>query len=133
MLYAANGRPPFGDGSGPDLFYRVVHGESDFGQLTDDDPELTALLRRCFAKDPADRPTAADLVELTEERATGAVWPVAVANASASAPRSPLRQGVGRGRTRLGSVRVLYSRQRQPDRPRSSVWPGTGRERLEAA
>ncbi|MFF7443030.1 hypothetical protein [Streptomyces sp. NPDC008122] len=29
-------------------------------------------------KDPADRPAAADLVELTEERATGAVWPAAV-------------------------------------------------------
>ncbi|MFI9207875.1 hypothetical protein ACIGW7_06985 [Streptomyces sp. NPDC053253] len=52
-LYAANG---VGDGSGPDLLYRVVHGEPDFGQLTDADPELTALLRRCFAKDPADRP-----------------------------------------------------------------------------
>ncbi|MFE7586973.1 hypothetical protein ACFU5Y_36040 [Streptomyces gardneri] len=78
MLYAANGRPPFGDGPGPDLLYRVVHGKPDYGQLTEADPELTALLRRCFAKDPADRPTAADLTELTEERATGAAWPVDV-------------------------------------------------------
>ncbi|MFJ7956091.1 protein kinase [Streptomyces sp. NPDC096319] len=79
LLYAANGRPPFGDGSGPDLLYRVVHGEPDFGRLTEGDPELAELVRKCLAKDPADRPTAEELVALTEERAAGAVWPEAVA------------------------------------------------------
>ncbi|MFI1654057.1 protein kinase [Streptomyces sp. NPDC020472] len=79
LLYAANGRPPFGDGSGPDLLYRVVHGEPDFGRLTEGDPELAELVRRCLAKDPADRPTADELVGLTEEHAAGAVWPAAVA------------------------------------------------------
>ncbi|MCZ0980775.1 protein kinase [Streptomyces diastatochromogenes] len=67
LLYAANGRPPFGDGSGPDLLYRVVHGEPDFGRLTDGDPALAELVRKCLAKDPADRPTAEELVALTEE------------------------------------------------------------------
>ncbi|MER8231230.1 protein kinase [Streptomyces sp. NPDC094049] len=79
VLYAANGRPPFGDGSGPGLLYRVVHGEPDFGGLTEADPELTALVRTCFAKDPADRPTAAELAGLTAGRAEDAVWPAAVA------------------------------------------------------
>ncbi|MFI1715334.1 protein kinase [Streptomyces litmocidini] len=79
LLYAANGRPPFGDGSGPDLLYRVVHGEPDFGRLTEGDPELAELVRRCLAKDPADRPTADELVGLAEEGAAGAVWPAAVA------------------------------------------------------
>ncbi|WP_405856470.1 protein kinase [Streptomyces sp. NBC_00090] len=79
LLYAANGRPPFGDGSGPDLLYRVVHGEPDFGRLTEDDPELAALVRTCFAKDPADRPTAAELVDRADERAAGATWPGVVA------------------------------------------------------
>ncbi|MEU3481104.1 protein kinase [Streptomyces sp. NPDC033754] len=79
LLYAANGRPPFGDGSGPDLLYRVVHGEPDFGKLTETDPELAALVRTCFAKDPAERPTAAELVERAEEGAAGAAWPAAVA------------------------------------------------------
>ncbi|MFB7591233.1 protein kinase [Streptomyces sp. NPDC056169] len=79
LLYAANGRPPFGDGSGPDLLYRVVHGEPDFGRLTETDPELAALVRTCFAKDPADRPTAAELVERATEGAAGAAWPTAVA------------------------------------------------------
>ncbi|RSS50632.1 protein kinase domain-containing protein [Streptomyces sp. WAC01280] len=79
LLYAANGRPPFGDGSGPDLLYRVVHGEPDFGKLAETDPELAALVRTCFAKDPADRPTAAELVERAEEGAAGAAWPTAIA------------------------------------------------------
>ncbi|WP_406061059.1 protein kinase [Streptomyces sp. NBC_01077] len=78
LLYAANGRPPFGDGSGPDLLYRVVHAEPEFGQLTETDPELAALIRTCLAKDPADRPTAAELVERTTENALGALWPAAV-------------------------------------------------------
>ncbi|WP_369145837.1 protein kinase [Streptomyces sp. R44] len=79
LLYAANGRPPFGDGSGPDLLYRVVHGEPDFGRLTEGDPELAELVRKCLAKDPADRPTAEELVALADEHAAGAVWPAAVA------------------------------------------------------
>ncbi|MGW5774988.1 protein kinase domain-containing protein [Streptomyces sp. NPDC003863] len=79
LLYAANGRPPFGDGSGPDLLYRVVHGEPDFGRLTEGDPAFAELVRKCLAKDPADRPTADELVALTEEGAAGAVWPAAVA------------------------------------------------------
>ncbi|MER5204965.1 protein kinase [Streptomyces sp. NPDC002825] len=79
LLYAANGRPPFGDGSGPDLLYRVVHGEPVFGRLTEGDPELAELVRKCLAKDPADRPTADELVALTDEHAAGAVWPAAVA------------------------------------------------------
>ncbi|MBX9423616.1 protein kinase [Streptomyces lateritius] len=79
LLYAANGRPPFGDGSGPGLLYRVVHGEPDFGRLAETEPELAELVRKCFAKDPADRPTADELVGLAEERATGAGWPASVA------------------------------------------------------
>ncbi|MFH9722966.1 protein kinase [Streptomyces sp. NPDC017254] len=78
LLYAANGRPPFGDGSGPDLLYRVVHAEPEFGKLAETEPELAALIRTCLAKDPADRPTAAELVERTTERAAGAHWPSAV-------------------------------------------------------
>ncbi|MFE5660036.1 protein kinase [Streptomyces sp. NPDC056431] len=78
LLYAANGRPPFGDGSGPDLLYRVVHAEPEFGRLTETEPELADLIRTCLAKDPADRPTAAELVKRTSERAAGALWPSSV-------------------------------------------------------
>ncbi|WP_395362382.1 protein kinase [Streptomyces sp. YH02] len=94
LLYAANGRPPFGEGSGPDLLYRVVHAEPEFGRLTETEPELADLIRTCLAKAPADRPTAAELVERATEhaaehiaegatehatdRAAGALWPSAV-------------------------------------------------------
>ncbi|MFF5501184.1 protein kinase [Streptomyces roseolus] len=78
VLYAANGRPPFGDGSGHDLLYRVVHGEPDFGRLPETDPDLADLVRTCLAKDPADRPTATELVGHADARAAGVAWPEAV-------------------------------------------------------
>ncbi|MFF2778145.1 protein kinase [Streptomyces sp. NPDC058052] len=79
VLYAANGRPPFGDGSGHDLLYRVVHGEPDFGRLTESDPDLADLVRTCLAKDPEDRPTATELVGHADARADGVAWPEPVA------------------------------------------------------
>ncbi len=79
VLYAANGRPPFGDGSGHDLLYRVVHGEPDFGRLAETDPDLADLVRTCLAKDPEDRPTATELVGHADARAAGVGWPEPVA------------------------------------------------------
>ncbi|MGW6551640.1 serine/threonine-protein kinase, partial [Streptomyces sp. NPDC055051] len=79
VLYAANGRPPFGDGSGHDLLYRVVHGEPDFGRLTETDPDLAELVRTCLAKDPEDRPSATELVGHADARAAGVAWPEPVA------------------------------------------------------
>ncbi|MFG2772057.1 protein kinase [Streptomyces sp. NPDC048350] len=78
LLYAAIGRPPFGDGSGPGLLYRVVHGEPDFGHLTETAPALAHLVRSCLAKDPAARPTAAEVVELTDDYVDDTPWPAAV-------------------------------------------------------
>ncbi|MFF4168699.1 protein kinase [Streptomyces sp. NPDC001744] len=78
LLYAANGRPPFGDGSGPGLLYRVVHSEPDVGRLAQDDPALAELVRKCLAKNPADRPTAEELAGLAAKGAEGATWPATV-------------------------------------------------------
>ncbi|MFB7592231.1 hypothetical protein [Streptomyces sp. NPDC056169] len=78
LLHEAPRERPDGQAAVVRDFYRVVHGEPDFGRLTEAGPELTALLRRCFAKDPADRPSAAELVKRAEERAAGASWPAAV-------------------------------------------------------
>ncbi|WP_326659064.1 serine/threonine-protein kinase [Streptomyces sp. NBC_00385] len=81
LLYAANGRPPFGDGSGLDLLYRIVHEAPDFGRLPDNDPELAGLLRSCLAKEAADRPTTDELFALAADRVPAAVsspWPPAV-------------------------------------------------------
>ncbi|MEW1903810.1 protein kinase [Streptomyces sp. NPDC086147] len=122
LLYAANGRPPFGDGSGPDLLYRVVHGEPDFGGLAEADPALAELVQKCFSKDPADRPTAAELVELTEERAAGAVWPDAVA------ARIGERAAFAAGAPTAEQLAELEAADPARDVPTASLTPQAGKE-----
>ncbi|MGW3951321.1 bifunctional serine/threonine-protein kinase/ABC transporter substrate-binding protein [Streptomyces sp. NPDC004752] len=78
LAYAATGRPPFGGGAVDALLYRTVHDEPDLDGL---DEELAAVLRRCLAKDPGDRPAPAELdAALVEDVPSGtADWlPVAV-------------------------------------------------------
>ncbi|RSS57733.1 serine/threonine-protein kinase, partial [Streptomyces sp. WAC06614] len=57
--YVAGGQAPFGSGSEPPVLYRVVHEHPD---LTRVPAELSALVARCLAKQPADRPTPAELI-----------------------------------------------------------------------
>ncbi|MGA5067052.1 bifunctional serine/threonine-protein kinase/ABC transporter substrate-binding protein [Streptomyces exfoliatus] len=73
LAYAATGRPPFGTGAVDALMYRTVHDEPD---LTGVPEGLLDLVRVCLAKDPAARPTAAEIgVRLTEDSpAGGADW-----------------------------------------------------------
>lgn len=80
LVYAATGRPPFGDGSGFDLLYRIVHSTPDLAAVRAVDPEFADLLTECLAKAPADRPTAADLVERVRGRDLPATlpWPASV-------------------------------------------------------
>ncbi|MFE6226776.1 serine/threonine-protein kinase [Streptomyces sp. NPDC057854] len=60
LAYAATGRSPFGtsDSGVHALMFRIAHDEPD---LTGVAPELTGLIRACLAKDPAARPTAAEI------------------------------------------------------------------------
>ncbi|SFC69868.1 serine/threonine-protein kinase [Streptomyces aidingensis] len=60
LAFAATGRGPFGSGSGPELLYRVVHHDPD---LTEVPERFAAVLRRCLAKDPVDRPEPAELAD----------------------------------------------------------------------
>ncbi|MFD0429576.1 protein kinase [Streptomyces zhihengii] len=99
LLYAANGRPPFGDGSGLELLYRIVHEEPDMGDLAEAVPGLAEIVTRCLAKAPADRPTAQELYDLAGDHtlpltpASPAPWPRQVAERiaerAAFAARSP--------------------------------------------
>ena len=59
LVYAATGRGPYGDGDVAALMYRVVHTSPELAGV----PEpLRPLAARCLALDPADRPTAAQLL-----------------------------------------------------------------------
>ncbi|MFH9136722.1 bifunctional serine/threonine-protein kinase/ABC transporter substrate-binding protein [Streptomyces sp. NPDC017524] len=65
LAYAATGRPPFGGGAVDALLYRTVHDAPDLDGI--DDAHLRAVLDRCLAKDPGERPTAAGLDSLIAE------------------------------------------------------------------
>ncbi|WP_189599680.1 serine/threonine-protein kinase [Streptomyces lateritius] len=62
LVYAATGRSPFGtaDSGVHATMFRIAHDEPDLTGLA---PELSGLVRACLAKDPAGRPSAAELVE----------------------------------------------------------------------
>ncbi|MHB9758437.1 serine/threonine-protein kinase [Streptomyces sp. BYX5S] len=60
LVYAATGRRAFDGGHVAAVQYEVVHGDP---QLQGIAPELTSLIAPCLAKDPAHRPTPAQIAE----------------------------------------------------------------------
>ncbi|KAF4407638.1 protein kinase domain-containing protein [Streptomyces lycii] len=60
LAYAAAGVGPFGSGASHAVNYRVVHEDPDLGGLP---PALADVVARCLAKDPAQRPAVAWLLE----------------------------------------------------------------------
>ena len=61
LVLAATGHSAFAGASAPQSLYNVVHTHPDLRFLP---PELRALAEPCLAKDPARRPTPAQLLEL---------------------------------------------------------------------
>ncbi|MFC8915502.1 protein kinase [Streptomyces sp. NPDC057116] len=59
LVHAATGRGPFDSNSPYIVAYQVVHNEPDLAGVPED---LVPLLKRCLAKDPAERPTADELM-----------------------------------------------------------------------
>ncbi|MFD4997797.1 serine/threonine-protein kinase [Streptomyces buecherae] len=61
-MYAATGRLPFGHGAPNQhaVMFRIVQSAPDLAAVEDD--ALRALIARCLAKSPTDRPTVADLL-----------------------------------------------------------------------
>jgi hypothetical protein len=61
VLAHAVGSRPFGLGPAEAIAYRVVHEEPDLGDL---DPQIRDVVAACLAKEPSERPTPAQLLEL---------------------------------------------------------------------
>ncbi|MFE9682564.1 PQQ-binding-like beta-propeller repeat protein [Streptomyces sp. NPDC006285] len=60
LAHAATGRGPFDSNSPYIVAYQVVHNEPDLEGVPDD---LVPLILRCLAKDPAERPSPAEVMD----------------------------------------------------------------------
>ncbi|MFC9468554.1 protein kinase domain-containing protein [Streptomyces coelicoflavus] len=69
LAYVAAGVGPFGGGASHAVNYRVVHEDPDLSALA---PALADVVARCLAKDPAERPTVAWLLDELGESSTAA-------------------------------------------------------------
>jgi outer membrane protein assembly factor BamB len=80
VYFAATGGNPFGTGHPAVMLYRIVHTEPDLDQVP---PGLRDLVAACLAKDPAQRPTPAELAAALMGAVPlgdpAAFWPPAVA------------------------------------------------------
>ncbi|MFK4066678.1 protein kinase [Streptomyces sp. NPDC029674] len=75
LTYAVTGRDPFGDGPMAAVLYRVSRAEAELDSVPD---ELRDILAACLARDPAERPGAAEVAERfvrLRDAATNAEWP----------------------------------------------------------
>ncbi|MEV8227828.1 PQQ-binding-like beta-propeller repeat protein [Streptomyces sp. NPDC079167] len=69
LAYAATGTTPLAEGPAEEAAERIAHGSAELGAVPDD---LRALIARCLAKDPDDRPGAGSAAaELALEGAAG--------------------------------------------------------------
>ncbi|MFJ2825844.1 serine/threonine-protein kinase [Streptomyces toxytricini] len=72
LAFSATRRSPFGAGSAAQLLYRVVHLDPDLVGVPDG---FASVVRSCLAKDPATRPTAAELYAIAGgSQEEGAYW-----------------------------------------------------------
>ena len=87
LAFAATGRPPFGEGASVAVLMAIIKREPDLEGV---DPARAALLHRLMAKDPDQRPTARDVLDLARAAQAGTLLDnpaaAAVARAAAGTP-----------------------------------------------
>ena len=71
VLAHAAGIRPFGVGPAEVIAYRVVHEEPDLSGL---DPEIRGVIAACLAKEPSERPTPAEILELLADPDLPSQW-----------------------------------------------------------
>jgi outer membrane protein assembly factor BamB len=82
LCFAATGGTPFGDGEPAAVLYRIVHAEPALETVPG---ALRSLVAGCLAKDPADRPTLAQVLRTCQAQApqlggpAASFWPGQVA------------------------------------------------------
>ena len=111
LAHAATGRGPFDSNSPYIVAYQVVHNEPDLAGAPED---LAPLIRRCLAKNPAERPLPAEIME--ELR-----WTAAGAGAAGSAFIPAQRRSGGQSHTGEESHASGLSRA-DGDRRQSTRW-----------
>ncbi|MEU9048223.1 MULTISPECIES: protein kinase [unclassified Kitasatospora] len=91
LVYAATGRGPFGEAEPAVLLHRTARAETELGAVP---VELHGIVAACLLREPADRPTPAELAQALQcpDPATG--WPAEItrmiAESSASAQAAAL-------------------------------------------
>lgn len=88
MLFACTGEPPFGKGTLEMVFYNITAGKANVDAAP---PPLRPLLRDAFQRDPAKRPTAAELAERVERLMAGSAARPSVPDAISTVPDGGLR------------------------------------------
>ncbi|MEU8800120.1 ABC transporter substrate-binding protein [Spirillospora sp. NPDC048819] len=109
MVYAANGRPAFGQDSIPAVMHRILNLPPDLGDLHE---PLREIVADCLSKDPALRPTAQHVLARLLDLAGSLPQPGAQQDAEGGENAVMLTQGAATAATESARLRV-----RPPDRP----------------
>jgi predicted Ser/Thr protein kinase len=83
VAFAATGRPPFGTGGFETIFYRIINGQPDLGGFP---APLLSLVAQALSRDPARRPTAAELCRRTAALDPSSLVPTVTAAAAGALP-----------------------------------------------